>query len=164
MWSHSSHHYGDSNLVVQQAMRNCDALADNMAAYQKLYNKLKGSFDGCELNYIDLANIGLTRGPISPVVFLESISQRSIKMLAAAPEAVADSEDATDPAQVASASPSEGTSTSPPDSSVPEELEGPTLAKPFLWFIIEGTLPQDVAEARCISRRSKAFTVINRQL
>src|SRR4051812_48583385 len=33
--------YGDSNLVVQQAMRNCDAIADNMAAYQKLYNALE---------------------------------------------------------------------------------------------------------------------------
>src|SRR4051812_32675700 len=44
--------YGDSNLVVQQAMRDCDAVADNMAAYQKLYNTLEGSFDGCELNYI----------------------------------------------------------------------------------------------------------------
>ena len=31
---------GDSNLVVQQTMRNCDAIADNMAAYQKLYNAL----------------------------------------------------------------------------------------------------------------------------
>ena len=30
--------YGDSNLVVQQAMRDCDTLADNMAAYQRLYN------------------------------------------------------------------------------------------------------------------------------
>ena len=34
----------------------------------------------------------------------------------------------------------------------------------FLPFLIEGTLPQYVAEARRISRRSKAFTVINRQL
>ena len=99
--------YGDSNLVVQQAMRNCDAIADNMAAYQKLYNALEGSFDGCELNYItrannteadELANIGSTRGPISPGVFLESISQRSIKTPAATPEVAADSEDATDPA------------------------------------------------------------------
>src|SRR3954465_14932681 len=109
--------YGDSNLVVQQAMRNCDAIANNMEAYQKLYNALEGSFDGCELNYItrannteadELANIGSTRGPIPPGVFLESISQRSIKVLAVAPEAVADGEDATDLAQVAAASPSEG--------------------------------------------------------
>src|SRR3954463_9908565 len=41
--------YGDSNLVVQQAMRDCNAVADNMAAYQKLYNTLEGGFDGCEL-------------------------------------------------------------------------------------------------------------------
>src|SRR3954468_11713288 len=97
--------YGDSNLVIQQAMRSCDALADNMAAYQKLYNELEGSFDDCELNYItrannteadELANIGSTRGPIPPGVFLESINQRSIKTPVGAPEAVVDSEDAND--------------------------------------------------------------------
>src|SRR3954468_22445579 len=80
--------YGESNLVVQQAMRDCDAVADNMAAYQKLYNTLEGSFDTCELNYIsranntevdELANIGSARGPVPPGFFLESISQRSIK-------------------------------------------------------------------------------------
>src|ERR1044072_689010 len=77
--------YGDSNLVVQQAMRDYDAVADNMAAYQKLYNTMEGSFDGCELNYIsrannteadELANIGLTPGHMTPGEFLESISQR----------------------------------------------------------------------------------------
>ena len=65
---------------------------------------------------------------------------------------------------MAAASPSEGTCTSTPDSTVPTELEGPAWTKPFLRFLIDGTLPQDVAEARRISRRSKAFTVINRQL
>src|SRR3954464_188195 len=34
--------YGDSNLVVQHAMRDCDAVADNMMAYQKLYNTMEG--------------------------------------------------------------------------------------------------------------------------
>src|SRR4051812_27318285 len=134
-------------------MRNCDAIADNMTAYQKLYNALEGSFDGCELNYItraynteadELANIGSTRGPIPPGVFLESISQRSIKVQTTTPEAVADGEDATDLAQVASTSPSEGTSASAPDNTSPTELEGPVWVKPFLRFLIEGTLPQDV--------------------
>src|ERR1043165_9190683 len=138
-------------------MRNCDTIADNMAAYQKLYNALEGSCDGCELNYItrannteadELANIGSTRGPIPPGVFLESISQRSIKTKAAAPEAVADGEDSTDLAQVAAASPSEGTCTSTPESTVPTELEGPVWAKLFLRFLIEATLPQDLAEDR----------------
>ena len=34
--------YGDSNLVVQQTMKDCEAVADNMSAYQKLYNILEG--------------------------------------------------------------------------------------------------------------------------
>src|ERR1043165_2585600 len=42
--------YGDSNLVVHQAMRGCDTVADNMMAYEKLYNRLEGGFNGCELN------------------------------------------------------------------------------------------------------------------
>ena len=45
-----------------------------------------------------------------------------------------------------------------------EELEGPAWKKPFLKFLIHGTLPQDVAKAQRISRRSKAFTIINKQL
>ena len=73
---------GDSNLVVQQTMRYCEAVADNMSAYQKLYNILEGDFDGCELIYVtrasnteadELANIGSTHAPIPPGVFLESI-------------------------------------------------------------------------------------------
>src|SRR4051812_13904932 len=162
--------YGDSNLVVQQAMRNCDAIADNMAAYQKLYNALEGSFKGCELNYItrsnnteadELANIGSTRGPIPPGVFLKSISERSIKTKPLAPEAVAEDDDSGEPAQVASANTIDDTCKEAIEDTEPAVPEDPAWKKPFLRFIIEGTLPQDVTEARRISRRSKAFTVIN---
>ena len=61
--------YWDSNLVVQQAMKQCDAVNDNMAAYRDLYNLLESSFDGCEICHIgrasneeadQLANIGST--------------------------------------------------------------------------------------------------------
>src|ERR1043165_9594494 len=102
--------YGDSNLVVQQAMRNCDAIADNMAAYQKLHNALEGSFDGYELNYVtrgnnteadELANIGSTRGSIPPGVFLESIKQRSIKARGPKETASVSFDKATGPEQVA---------------------------------------------------------------
>jgi len=132
--------YGNSNLVVQQAMKYFNAVADNMAAYQKLYNTLEGSFDGCELNYIprtnnteadELANIGSTRGPVPPGVFLKSISQRSIKVNTAAPEAAVD-EDTTEPAQVASASPSESNSSQAVEPTEPTALEGPAWTKPFL--------------------------------
>src|SRR3954467_5651829 len=48
--------YGDSNLVVQQAMRCGDAVADNMMACQKLYNTLEGGLDDFNLIYISRAN------------------------------------------------------------------------------------------------------------
>src|SRR3954469_5647929 len=140
--------YGDSNLVVQQTMRNCDAIADNMAAYQKLYNAVEGSFDGCELNYItrannteadELANIGSTRGPIPPDVFLESISQRSIKTKAPAPESVAEDDDTSKPAQGAAANPTDDTGNKAVEEAAePAAPKGPTWTKPFLRFLIEG--------------------------
>src|SRR4051812_19098934 len=151
-------------------MKDCDAVAANMAAYQKLYNTLEGSFDGYELNYIsrannteadELANIGSTRGPVPPGIFLEGISQRSIKTKAAAPEATMNG-DANEPAQVEPANPSEDTVTRTPDTTT--TLERPAWTRLFLRFLIDGSLPQDVAEARRISRRSKAFIVINKQL
>src|ERR1041385_6276650 len=151
-------------------MKDCNALADNMAAYQKLYNALEGSFDGCELNYIprannteanELANIGSTHGPVPPGVFQESISPRSIKEKPAAPEAAID-DDTTEPAQVASANPSEGNGSHEIEPTDSKTREGPAWTRPFLRFLIEGTLPQEVSEARHITRRSKALTVINR--
>src|SRR4051812_15118227 len=75
--------YSDSNIVVQQTMKGCEAVAHNMSAYQKLYGVLEGEFNGSELNYVartsnteadELANIGSTRGTVPPGVFLESIN------------------------------------------------------------------------------------------
>ena len=59
--------FGDSNLVAQQVMNQCDAISDNMTAYRDMYNNLEGTFDGCEVSHIsrvsndeadNLANIG----------------------------------------------------------------------------------------------------------
>ena len=67
----------DSNLILQKMMIDCEAVTDNMLAYQKLYNILEGDFDGWELNHVsrtnnpeagELANIGSTRGLV-PLVF-----------------------------------------------------------------------------------------------
>lgn len=142
-------------------MRDCNAVADNMAAYQKLYNALEGGFDGCELNYIprennteadELANIGSTRGPIPPGVFLESINQRSIKAKPTETKAVAEKDDTNETAQVAATSAADATNSQAIEVESPAALEDPTWARPFLRFLIEGTLPQDIAEARRISR------------
>src|SRR3954469_19504400 len=142
-------------------MRDCDTVADNMMAYTKLYNTLEGGFDGCELNYVtrannteadELANIGSTRGPIPLGVFLESISQRSTKAKTFAPEAVAEDDDASEPAQVAATNPTDDTGNQAIEEAEPAAPEGLAWTKPFLRLLIEGTLPQDVAEAHRISR------------
>jgi hypothetical protein len=60
--------YGNSNLIVQQIVKKCDVVNENMIAYHDMYNLLEGSFDGCELCHIgranneELANIG---GPVT---------------------------------------------------------------------------------------------------
>src|SRR3954466_5636362 len=80
--------YGDSNLVVQQTMNECDAHAANMIAYRALYNALEGDFDSCELRHVGresnegadrLTNIGSTCAWVPPGVFLEQICLPSIK-------------------------------------------------------------------------------------
>ena len=95
-------------------MKDCDAISDNMVAYRDLYDKLKASFNGCELHHIgrasneeadELANIGSTRAPIPPGVFLEQINERAIKLPpkvakelgAATKSSPQDLEDAEDP-------------------------------------------------------------------
>src|SRR3954470_24758660 len=129
-------------------MRDCNAVADNMAAYQKLYKTLEGGFDGCKRNYIlgennteadELANIGSTRGPVPPGVFLKRISQRSIKINPAAREGVADTEDASKIEQVVAASSVDNTRSQAIEGTEPVALEGPAWAKPFLQFLIVGT-------------------------
>ena len=94
-------------------MKDCEAVADNMSAYQKLYGILEGEFDGCELNYVakannteadELANIGSTCGPVPPGVFLESINQRSIKTRATEKLANMEVDKTKKPEQVATAS------------------------------------------------------------
>ena len=100
--------YGDSYLVVQQTMKSCDAIADNMIAYIDLYNQLEGTFDGCKLRHVGrdsneeadiLANMGSDRVPVPPGVFLERITQRSIKTRPAAKPSTPATSTANPPSQ-----------------------------------------------------------------
>src|SRR3954464_14167510 len=112
-----------------------------MMAYQKLHNTLEGGFNSCELNYVtrannteadELANIGSTRGPIPPGVFLESISQRSIKTKALAPKAVAEDDDTREPAHVATVNPTDDTCNQAVEEAEPAAPEGPAWTKLLL--------------------------------
>ncbi|KAK1682229.1 hypothetical protein QYE76_043077 [Lolium multiflorum] len=80
--------FGDSQLVAQQVMNQCDAVNESMIAYKEVYNELEKLFDGCEVNHISrmsndeadvLANIGSQCLAIPPGVFWEEINERSTK-------------------------------------------------------------------------------------
>jgi ribonuclease HI len=81
--------HGDSNLIAQQVMKECDESCANMIAYRTMYDKLEGDFEGCEVTHIgresneeadSLANIGSKCLPIPPGIFFEEIFERSIKI------------------------------------------------------------------------------------
>jgi hypothetical protein len=142
MWSHRLVIYGDSNLVVQQTMKLCDAVNKNKIAYRDMYNLLEGGLDACKLNHIlrssnmeadALANIGSTCAPIPSGVALEQINERSTKVKI--------------PTKTLSTTEHSGSTPSSdpeilPDANEPEEspVEGlliePAWTQPFLTYIV----------------------------
>ena len=162
--------YGDSNLVVQQTMKTCDAVCDNMIVYRDMYNLMEGSFDGCELCHVSrtnneeadmLANIGSTRAPMPPGVFLEQIDHRSIKVKTAADPAGSVPQTEATPTIDPSAP---ATADDPPALANEEAVEvllvEPAWMQPYLAYMLRKELPEDSTEARTIIRRSKAYTII----
>jgi ribonuclease HI len=149
--------YGDSKLVVQQTMKACDSIADNMTLYHDLYNIMEGSFEGCELRHIGresneeadkLANIASTKAPIPPGVFFERLEHRSIDK------------------RPSSSAPATGKGNIPSTKDPPVEvlLIEPTWTQPFLAYILRNELPKDTNESRRIIRRAKSYTIINGEL
>ena len=125
---------------------------------------MEGNFEGCELRHVGresneeadmLANIGSRKGKVPDGVFLECIKQCSIKL--------------KQPYE-----PSTSTSGSPDSPAKDQETPGtqpievlliePTWTNPFLAYMLRQELPADTTEAKGITRRSKAFTVINGEL
>jgi ribonuclease HI len=160
---------GDSNLIAQQVMKECDATCANMITYRAMYEKLEGNFEGCEVTHIgresnkevdNLANIGSKCLPIPPRVFFEEIFERSIKIKLAA----------VDPALATRSGASRSKDTPAAEK---EDLSKQTAAvmlveavwtKPYLAYLIRGELPEDTIHRRQVMRRSKAFTIIQGEL
>jgi hypothetical protein len=152
MWRTRLKLFGDSNLVVQQVMKRCDTINDNMMAYKNLYHYLEGIFDGCEVLHIsrnsnkeadNLANIGSQCLPVPSGVFWEEIVEISIKSRKSS-TTTADS----------------GATSEPEEVMMIEEI----WMQPYLAYMINKQLPEDAVEAKRITRRSKAFVVLQGKL
>jgi hypothetical protein len=151
--------HGDSNLIAQQVMKECDATCTNMIVYRAMYDKLGGNFEGCEVMHIgrdsneeadNLANIGSKCLPIPPGVFFEEIFERSVKIKPATDPALA----TRSGAKQSSAVPATGTEDLPKEAATIMLVEA-ICTKSYLAYLARGKLPEDPIHHRQVMRRSK---------
>jgi ribonuclease HI/transposase InsO family protein len=152
---------GDSQLVIDQVMKNSHCRDQKMEAYCDEVRRLEDKFHGLELNHVarrynetadELAKIASGRTTVPPDVFSRDIYQPSVKL-----------DDAPEPDE---------TSTQP---EVPSPAEGEALRiegerngvapnqnwqTPYLQYLLRGELPLDKAEARRLARRAKSFVLM----
>jgi hypothetical protein len=160
--------HGDSNLIAQQVMKECDATCANMIAYRAMYDKLEGDFEGCEVTHIgresneeadNLANIGSKCLPIPPGVFFEEIFERSVKIKPATDPALA----TRSGAKQSGPAPEAGREDLSKEAAIIMLVEA-IWTKPYLAYLVRGELPEDPIHRRQVMRCSKAFTIINGEL
>jgi ribonuclease HI len=159
---------GDSQLVIDQVMKNSHCRDPKMEAYCDEVRRLEDKFYGLELNHIarrynetadELAKIASWRTTVPPDVFSRDLHQPSVKI------------DDTPEPEVPSAQP-EAPSVQPEVPSAPEgealhveeERSGATPDQnwqtPYLQYLRQGELPLDQAEARRVARRTKSFVLL----
>jgi hypothetical protein len=139
--------HGNSNLIAQQVMKECDMTCANMIAYCAMYDKLKGNFEGRKVTHIgresnkeadNLANIGSKCLPIPPGVFFEEIFECSVKIKPAIDPALATRSGAnhSGPAPAAWAD-------DPSKQTAIVMLVQAVWTKPYLAYLIRGELLED---------------------
>jgi hypothetical protein len=144
--------HGDSNLIAQQVMKECDATCANMIAYRAMYDKLEGDFEGCEVMHIgresneeadNMANIGSKCLPIPPGVFFEEIFERSIKIKPVIDPALA----TRSGAKQLGPAPAVGTEDLSEETTKVMLIEA-IWTKPYLAYLTRGELPEDTIHRR----------------
>jgi hypothetical protein len=152
---------GDSQLVIDQVLKNSHCRDQEMEAYCDKVWRLEDKFYGLELNHVargynetadELAKIASGWTTVPPNVFSRDIYQPSVKL-----------NDAPEP---------EGTSA---QLEVPSAAEGEVLhveverngvtpilnwQTPYLEYLLRGELPLDKAEAQRLARRAKSFFLL----
>jgi ribonuclease HI/transposase InsO family protein len=152
VWHLDAH--GDSQLVIDQVMKNSHCRDRKMEAYCDKVRRLEDKFYGLELNHVarrynetadELAKIasGRTTGP--PDVFSRDIHQPSVKI------------DDTPEPEEASAAEGEAMRVEGDRNGVAPNQNWQT---PYLEYLLRGELPLDKAEARRLARRTKSFVLL----
>jgi ribonuclease HI len=140
---------GDSQLVIDQVMKNSHCRDPKMEAYCVEVRRLEDKFYGLEVNHVarwynetadKLAKIASTRTTVPPNVFSRDLHQPSVK-----------TNDTPEP-EKASAWPEAPSATEGEALCIEEERNGVTPNRnwqtPYLQYLHRGELPLDRAEAR----------------
>jgi ribonuclease HI len=152
---------GDSQLVIDQVMKNSHCRDRKMEAYYDEVRCLEDKFYGLELNHVarrynettdELAKIASGRTTVPPNVFSRDIYQPSIK-LNDAPEL----EETSVQPEGTSAAEGEALRVEIEHSGVTPNLNWQT---PYREYLLQGELPLDKAEARRLARRAKSFVLL----
>jgi ribonuclease HI len=152
---------GDSQLVIDQVMKNSHCRDRKMEAYCDKVRRLEDMFYGLELNHIarqynetadELAKIASGQTTVPLDVFSRDIHQPSVKI------------DNTPEPEEASAQPKVSSAAEGEALRVEGERNGvtpnPNWQAPYLEFLLRGELPLDKAEARRLARRAKSFFLL----
>jgi ribonuclease HI len=152
---------GDSQLVINQVMKNSHYRNPKMEAYCDEVRRLEDKFYGLELNHIarrynetadELAKIASGRTTVPPDVFSLDLHQPSVKI------------DDTPEPERASAQPEAPLAPEGETLRVEEERSGVTPNRnwqtPYLQYLHQGELPLDRAEARRLARRARSFVLL----
>nr|AAR06299.1 putative gag-pol protein [Oryza sativa Japonica Group] len=136
---------GDSQLVVNQVMKEWSCQDDNMTAYRQEVRKLEDKFDGLELTHVlrhnneaadRLANFGSKREAIPSDVFVEHLYEPTVPRK-----------------EKIEAMNTQGVSMIEAD-----------WREPLIRFLTKQELPQDKNEAEQISRRSRLYVIHKTEL
>jgi hypothetical protein len=166
---------GDSQLVIDQVMKNSHCRGRRMESYCDEVQRLEDKFYGLELNHIarqynetadELAKIASGRTTVPPDVFSRDLHQPSV-MIDDTPEP----EEASAQPEVPSLEPEEASGEPEVPLAIEEEalpVEGeqngvtpdPNWQTPYLEYLLRGELPLDKAKDRRLAQRAKSFVLL----
>jgi hypothetical protein len=177
--------WGDSQLVIDQVMKNASCHDDKMEAYCKAVRALEDKFYGIELNHVprrynveadELAKIVSGRIIVPPNVFSRDIAQPSVVL---EPHPSSHAEPSGAPSNLAGAEPMDEDPSN--EAYVLSLLEGygacgagvmdiePAPVKAdwrdkYIAWMARGELPSDRAAARHVTRMAKSFALVDDKL
>jgi ribonuclease HI len=162
---------GDSQLVIDQVMKNFHCRDPKMEAYCDEVRRLEDKFYGLELNHVarrynetadELAKIASGRTTVPPDIFSRDLHQPSVKT-----DDTPEPEEASAQPEAPLAQPEAPSATEDEALRVEEERNEVTPNRnwqtPYLQYLHRGELPLDRVEAQRLARCARSFVLLGEE-